>query len=141
VLDRLYVDPITQKIQPPLSHSRPKRCKGKFQNGYCLSALKAVTGARGYLTGRFPTLTIAALSCGSHKDSVAAALVILKTEDNALLADVLSGHVPLLSTARSMKHAVELIDAFRQSDTTELQIFGRAIGPERIFDQVVIPTL
>jgi hypothetical protein len=77
MLDRLHVDQTTQKIQPPLNHSRPKRCKGKFQNGYCLSALMAVTAARGYLARRFPTLTIAALSCGSHKNSVGAALVIL----------------------------------------------------------------
>jgi hypothetical protein len=49
--------------------------------------------------------------------------------------------MPLLSTARSIKYAVELIDAFRRSGTIELQIFGRAIGPERIFDQVVIPAL
>jgi hypothetical protein len=141
VLDTVHLDHPSLKIQPRPIPPRPKKRRSSIQGGYCLPALKAVAAARGYLAGQFPTLTIAALSCGSHKDSVGAAVVILRTEDSVLLADVLSGYMPLLSTARSMKYAVELIDAFQRSSTFELQIFGRVITPEKIFGEVVIPAL
>jgi hypothetical protein len=136
VLDRLYVDQTTQKIQPrPISLRRQKR-RGRIVKGFYPPALRAVTGARGFATGVFPTLAIAALSFGSHRDSIRAATIVLKVEDNALLADVLAGRKPLLATAQSILHAANLIDSFRRASGTERQIFVRVITPGALFDVV-----
>ena len=102
--------------------------------GISLPALRAITGARGFAVGAFPTLEMAALSCGSHRSSVAAATIILKAEDSALLADVITGRKPLLATARSILHAANLIDSFRRASGAERQIFARVITPGALFD-------
>lgn len=135
MLDTVHLDHPSLKIQPRLILPRPKKRKNRL-NGYCLPALRAITGARGYLTGTFPTLAVAAASCGSHKDSIGAAVVILKAEDGALLADVLAGRKPLLATAKSMTSAVSLIDAFRKASNVERKIFARVITPETLFEVV-----
>jgi hypothetical protein len=141
VLDTVYVDYPALKIQPPPIPPRRQKHRSKIQNGFYLPALQAVTAAKGFIAGQFPTLAIAALSCGSSRGSVAAAVVIIKTEDSVLLADVLRGRKPLLATARSITNAVSLIDAFRKASSVERKIFGRVITPETIFDQVVVTTV
>jgi hypothetical protein len=141
VLDRPNIDYVSSKIQPQQNHSPPKKRRGQFLGGYYVPALKAVTAARGYLAGQFPTLDLAAISCGSSKDSVAAAVAILKSEDPNLLTAVLGGRKPLLGTARSVQHAAALIDSFQRASSFELQTFGRVITPEKIFAEAVLPAL
>jgi hypothetical protein len=139
VLDRLYVDQTTQKIQPPPIPPRRQKSRGKIQNGFYLPALQAVTAAKGFIAGQFPTLAVAALCCSSYRGSLAAAVAILKTEDPDLLTSVLAGRKPLLKTAKSIRNAIGLVDSFRRASSFELQIFGRVISPEKIFDEVVVP--
>jgi hypothetical protein len=133
----LYDVPTRIQSRPPRPAARSRQ-KQRIRNGVSPAALRAVTGARGLLAGQFSTIAVAALSCGSYRGSVTAAVAILKTEDLNLLTSVLAGRRPLLATARSIKHAVELIDAFRKSSSAELRVFGRVITPEKIFDEVVI---
>jgi len=133
VLDRPHIDATTQQIQSLLNRPRLKKRKGKLVEGISLPALRAITGARGFAVGAFPTLEMAALSCGSHRSSVAAATIILKAEDSAL-ADVITGRKPLLATARSILHAANLIDSFRRASGAERQIFARVITPGALFD-------
>ena len=65
MLDRLHLGAPPQKIQPRPIPPRRRTRKGKIWNGYHLPALQAITAARGFIAGQFPTLVIAAISCGS----------------------------------------------------------------------------
>jgi hypothetical protein len=137
VLDATYVDHSSLKIQSGRTPPRPKSRRSKIRNGYCLPALRAITGAKGFILRQFPTLNLAAISCGSSRDSIAAAVTILKVEDGTLLADVLAGRAPLAETARSLKHAVALIDAFQRASSAERRIFGRVVTAGAVFDAIV----
>jgi hypothetical protein len=98
--------------------------------------LKAFLAAKGYLTGRFPTLAIAANACGACPAYVAAAIVILKANDATLRNEVLDGIVPLLAAAKLIKQAVKLVEAFHASSATERVRFAQTVGPEVLFDTV-----
>jgi hypothetical protein len=112
-----------------------------FQNGQRLAALRAITAAKGYLAGIFPTIAVAAMSCGSNRIYVDAALVLLKTEDSILLEAVLAGEKPLVAAADEMKVVATLVSALRQATATDLATLGRIVGPGQVFDRVVVPAL
>jgi hypothetical protein len=122
--------------------ARPYRPRGRLmRDGKCAAAVRAIAGARGYLSGQFPTLSVAANSCGSNPSYVAAATVVLKADDSHLLADVLAGVVPLLEAAASVSNAVAMIEAFDKSTRAERRIFGKAVGPAAVFDDAVVAAL
>jgi hypothetical protein len=139
MLDKLNVTHVTPKIQP---RQRPRRRpKPKIRNGIYPAALQALTAARAFITGTFPTLDAAALAHGSHRNAVSAAVAILKVDDAALTHDVLTGRRPLMAAAKSVKNAVDLIEAFWKSSSAERRLFGKTITAETIFDQVVCAAL
>jgi hypothetical protein len=138
MLDSAYLNSVGWKNQP----HHPYRPRGRImRGGQCAAALRALTAAKGYLGGQFPTLGIAANSCGTSPSYVRAGITILKANDAALIANVLSGVVPLLKAAASVKHAVDMIEAFAKSTRTERRIFGQAAGPATVFDEVVVAAL
>jgi hypothetical protein len=112
-----------------------------FQSGQCLAALRAITAAKGYRTGIFSTIAVAAMSCGSNHIYVDAALVLVKAEDPALLEAVLAGEKSLLAAANEMKVVATLVSTLRQATDTELAILGRIVGAGQVFDRVVVPAL
>jgi hypothetical protein len=108
-----------------------------MRHGICAAALRAVTAARLYLSGTIPNLLEAAESCGSNVAYIRAAIVVLRSENSALLDRVLRGHIPLLDAARQVQQIVDLVAAYRAASEQDHVAFARAAGPERLFDELV----
>jgi len=100
-----------------------------LRNGQCAAALRAFTGARGYLSGQFPTLPVAAVSVGSNTHYVKAAVTILQTEDPALINRAMCGQ-SILSIAAEVKPLAELMMAYRSASVSPevLRAFAAATG-------------
>jgi hypothetical protein len=120
-----------------------------FVNGECFlgavarPALRAMTGAA-LLLGSPPkvqTQAFAALCTGSCRPSVKAATLIIQTGDAELITDVLTGRRPLLATAAEVRNRALLMEAFRTCDQADIVAAARMLGPEAIFDQMVVPVL
>jgi hypothetical protein len=114
-----------------------------FRNGQCAAALRADTAARILL--RQPvnagSLAEAALMTGSCPAYVGAAVVLIEAEDASLERLVRRGQVPLLEAAATVKKRVALIRAYRNATPADLAALARAVGPDRVFDNVVAPAL
>jgi hypothetical protein len=141
MLDRPHIENTHPKIQTTPRPSRRRRLKAKIRNGVSPAALQALTAARAFIAGTFPTLDAAALAHGSHRNAVGAAVTILKVDDAALTNNVLSGQRPLMAAAKSVKNAADLIAAFWASSGAERRLFGKTITPATIFDEVVCAAL
>jgi NAD(P)H-nitrite reductase large subunit len=103
--------------------------------------VRAVTAAKLYLTGQAPSVAAAALSCGSCIAYVQAALVLLKSENVAMLERVLCGQVPLLVAAKQLKQVAALVDAYRAAAAVDRVAFARAVGPTVLFDDTLVPAI
>jgi hypothetical protein len=68
-------------------------------------------------------------------------VVVLESEDTALLFDVLHGAVPLLEAAEKAKARSALVVAFRGASEEDRIAFARTIGADLVFDTVVVPAL
>ena len=64
MLDRLDIGASSLEVKGQSPRPRRQR-KPKICNGICLAALQAITAARGFLIGTFPSVEIAAMSCGA----------------------------------------------------------------------------
>jgi hypothetical protein len=120
--------------------ARPRRqrvCR-RFRHGVCTAALRAVTAARLYLSGTVPNLAKAAVSCGSNVCYVRAAIAVLRSENAELLDFVVHGRVSLLAAARQVEPLVNLIDAYRAANQKDRVASFRTLGPERVFDEIVL---
>jgi hypothetical protein len=118
---------------------RPYRNRRRhIRHGVCAAALRAITAARLYLSGQIPNLHKAAESCGSNVKYVLAAIVVLRSENAALLDHVLRGHIALLDAASQVRRLVELTAAYRATDVNDHVASFRALGPDRVFDEVVM---
>jgi len=100
--------------------------------------LRALTAAQGYLQGDFPTIEIAAQSCGSGVVYVAAAVVVLSSEDLALKDRVLSGQVSLRNAAASAKRQAAIVAAYRASSTADHAAAFKILGPECVLEELVV---
>src|SRR6516164_5037371 len=100
-------------------HRRHRSARRHFEGRTRLAVLRALTAAQGYLQGDFPTIEIAAQSCGSGVVYVAAAVVVLSSEDLALKDRVLSGQVSLRNAAASAKRQAAIVAAYRASSTAD----------------------
>jgi hypothetical protein len=78
---------------------------------------------------------------GSCPAYVGAAVVLIEAEDASLERLVRRGQVPLLEAAATVKKRVALIRAYRNATPADLAALARAVGPDRVFDNVVAPAL
>ena len=65
---------------------RRQSARRQFRYGQRAAVLRAVTAAKVYRDKAKPTLELAALSCGSNVKYVQAALVVMRSESNLLIA-------------------------------------------------------
>jgi hypothetical protein len=65
---------------------------------------------------------------GSTPAQVTAAMIIIKSEDQALLEQVLRGEVPLLTAAKRVKRVADLISAYRNATSEDLIKAAKVIG-------------
>ncbi len=123
---------------PPKMPSPYRRRRRHMRYGVCAAALRAITAARLYLSGTVPDLIKAAESCGSNVHYVRAAIVVLRAENSVLLDRVLCGHVSLLAAASQVRRLVDLIAAYRAATEKDHVASFRVVGPDRVFDEVVL---
>jgi len=112
-----------------------------FRNRQRAAVVRAVTAARLYATGTVPTLTAAAIACGSSVPYVAAAITVLKSEDNGLLDRALRGATPLLAAASEAEAVARLVSAYCGASAGDLAAFTRTIGVANIWDKILVPVL
>jgi hypothetical protein len=137
-----------------------------MDHGQRLAALRAITGAKLYLTGWFATLRAAAKAVGSNTHYLTAAIILLRSENTSLLNRVLSGKMPLLAAAVQMKQLAKLVTAYRSSSAADLKGFrdltgatnnladhlvhsapseraaaARSLGPDVVWEQMVLPLI
>jgi hypothetical protein len=102
-----------------------------------------LTGAS-LLLGRPIKLTSRARTAelvGSNVHYIEAAITVLKTEDPALIADVLAGHQSLLAAAAKVRQRADLIAAYRKATLHDRKVFGSTVGVDKMFDETIVPSL
>jgi hypothetical protein len=68
------------------------------------------------------------MCCGANKRYVEAMVILVQSENAALLEQVLTGHVPVLQAAESMKNAAAAITALKRCSGLERESIRRATG-------------
>jgi hypothetical protein len=134
MLERALDSLSTSTRQPRQRHPYGPR----LQNA---AATKAFLAANGYLDGQFSTLAGAATFYGANPAYTAAAVVLVKAGDDALIKKVLRGSVSLRAAAGSVRRVVRMVEDFGMSSATERRLFGQAVGPATVFDTVVVAAL
>jgi hypothetical protein len=82
------------------------------------------------------SLEVAAVCCGSSVPYVKAMATLLKSENAALLNQVLAGDVPVLAAAKRVKRRALLVDAYRRADDVDRIAFMRTCGTENILNEL-----
>jgi hypothetical protein len=103
--------------------------------------MRAFTAASLYLNGDAPSIELAAVLCGSCAPYVRAAVPILQAGDSTLKQAVVTGEVSLLAAGEQVKHLSDLVTPFDAASADDRVAFARAIGPARLFDEVVVPAV
>ena len=135
-------DPIHANGGNGYRHRSRYRPRGRqFRHGQRAAVLRAVTAARAYLRGGFSSLAGAANAHGSCPSYVAAAVVVLQSEDVDLVTRVLSGRGSLLDAAKTVKHLAALVTAWRAASVRERRWFGPTVGEGRLWDEAIAPNL
>ncbi len=116
---------------------RRQSARRHFRSGQRAAALRALTGAKLYLSGTVSTLAAAAASCGSNIIYIQAAITLIKSEDQALLNRVLAGTVPLLAAAAQVQRVAQLVAAYRGALPQDLAELGARVGPGEIWDRII----
>ena len=86
-------------------------------------------------------VTMAATAFAVPRPAVADAVILLHSEDAALLQAVLNGEVTLARAADKVRARVQLIDAFKNASDDDCAAFGQAVGPGELFDRIIVPAL
>jgi hypothetical protein len=121
---------------------RPRQSpRRQIRNGQRAAALRAITAAKLYLRGEFPTIAIAAGSCGSCTAYVQAAMVLIRAGAEKVISSVLSGYLPLLVAANELRLTVELVEAYRRARPQDLARAARVVGAEKLFTTMVEPAI
>jgi hypothetical protein len=87
------------------------------------------------------TITKAVVIGNVTRPAVEAALTILQSEDENLLAVVLAGRMTLPHAAAKVRHRAKLIHAFKSASDIDRAAFGRTVGPAAVFDAAVVPAI
>jgi len=120
---------------------RRRRNQQRLKDGTRAAACRAIMAARIYHSSMVSTLHAAAVGCNVSIPYVRAALVVLQTEDAALLQAILDGKVQLLAAAAAMKGTAALISAYRDADPIDKHAFGCAVQVGTVWDEVISPLL
>jgi hypothetical protein len=112
----------------------------RFRNGYRLAARRAYAAAR-LVLDKGLTAIDAADWCGSNPAYVGAMVTVIKSQDEFLLAAVLAGYVPVLTAAAQVKGLAKLVAAYTTAAAETKAAFGRTIGTENVFDEVIAPAI
>jgi hypothetical protein len=88
------------------------------------------------------TVTKAVVAAGSSRPSVEAALTLLKSEDQMLIASVLAGGLSLQNAAAKVRSSVKLIEAFKNATEDDCRALGaafnlKALSPNELFEYFV----
>jgi len=129
------------KLEVKRSHRRYRSTRRHFRDRERAATRRAITAAGLYRAGSIPSLSKAATACGSNAAYVAAAILLIASENTTVLNRVLAGHVPLLAAAREIKRLAELVAAYRKASAADRVQFARAIGPSALFDNSLVPAL
>jgi hypothetical protein len=132
---------ISTKAQNRGARRAYRSARRHFHNGQRTAVRRALTGAKLYLNGEVPTLEAAAVSCGSNGTYITAMITVVKAESSAMLMNVLAGIVPLLTAAKQLKQVAKLVAAYRGASANERVTFGKTIGVDAVWDNVVSPAL
>jgi hypothetical protein len=106
-------------------HHRRRR-RRQVLHGRRQAALRAFHAARLVLQGY--AVLYAAMCCGSNKRYVEAMVILVQSENTVLLEQVLTGHVPVLQAAESMKNAAAAITALKKCSVLERELVRLATG-------------
>src|SRR5262245_34679062 len=106
----------------------------RFRNGKRAAALRAFTAATLYASGSAPSLAIAAACCGSCTQYVRAAVVLQRSENRALIKNVLAGRVDLQRAAAQVRRVADLVSAYRRAADEDRVRFARACDPNQILN-------
>jgi hypothetical protein len=107
-----------------------------LSSGERAAALRAVTAARLYASGGV-SLARAAECCGSNVLYLRAAIVLLKTENAALLDRVLRGRESLTAAANRAQHVADLMSAYRGASDADRVTFARTAGMDALLNMLV----
>jgi hypothetical protein len=131
------------KYSSQLESRRKKRrpYRKQVQHGIRLAVLRANTAAQLCMRGKYCSLKGAARACGSTVPYVAAALIVIKSEDIVVQQRLLTGQLSLLETARRLRQQAALIGAYRGASATDRIKFAVVIGPTNLFENSVAPAL
>ena len=106
-------------------------------------ATRAILGADLWAKGGYgiKTGTQAALLVNVSRPSVDAALLVLKSGDQSLLADVMADRISLFRAASKVRNRIKLIEAFKTATPDDRVAFGQAVGIAEIWDSTIMPAL
>jgi hypothetical protein len=105
-------------------------------------ALRALIGAALLGEGKYgiSTVTAAALCTGVSRSMLYAALILLQSEDESLIVEVLKGHKGVQSAAAKVHGRAKLIEGFKNATVEDRAAFGHAVGVDALFDSAVVPS-
>ena len=120
----------------------------KIQHHYgqppeAIPSLPAFVAAYHVLTGTLgiDTVTKAAIATGVPRPAIDNALVVLQADNPLLVRLVLAGCESLHHAAKSVRPQIKLIQAFAAASPDDCVALDKAIGPEVVFDRVVVAAL
>ena len=131
------------------NESRPRRQTQKhyksarkhFAGNERAAAVRAFTAARLLLAGMVPNIKMAAVCCGSNTAYVAAALVLIRSENQDLIYKVRRGFWPLLETAQAVRPATKLVTAYRAATAADRLKFAKTVGVAELWDNTIVPVI
>ena len=131
-------------LNPPNAPRRRRQPRQRrYRNGQRAAVARAIAGAK-LLLGlpvRVTSQDEAAATVGVAVRYVTAAAAVLKAENPELLDAVLTGRVPLPVAGKEARKRGDLIEAYRKAAPTDRIVLARAIGPTKLWDEAVAPTL
>ena len=83
----------------------------------------------------------AAALFASTRQYIAAAATLLEAEDPHLIQHVLSGRIPLLEAAATVRKRAQLVKAYRAASDGDRKALGVVVGVDAVFDQTIAPLL
>jgi hypothetical protein len=116
------------------------RRRPHIKHGWRLAARRAFTGAN-LIREKGYSLDAALDASGSCHVYVRAMQTILASEDQALLMAVLTDRVSVMTAAAQVRALGKLLAAYAVATAETKAAFGRAVGIDDVFDNVVAPTI
>jgi hypothetical protein len=104
-------------------------------------ALRAFCAALLRDSGFLGTGDQAAVLCGVSRVAVHYSRILLANGDMPLVDAVLTEGMSLREAASSVRRSIKLLEAYADSSPADNANLGATIGPEKVFDEVVVPAL